>query len=452
MSTALGEAKYATLSHCWGTLKLTTLKKENISAFQHQIPDSALSQTFRDAIDITRYLSLRYLWIDSLCIVQDDAEDWATESSLMSDVYSGSHINLAASGAKDGSVGCFFTRTDPSPVFIRTIEDPNKHSFFNGPAYIIHPSDLVSSLVDAPLSSRAWSMQERFLPSRTIYFTRKEIFWECCERFACQSDPCSPYLRSAFSNFLLGDRLRKENLSMKAWAQLVQRYSTCKLTKQTDRLVAISGIARAFERQLKDFYLCGLWRNNLEMQLCWGVAWGTEPPVETVSDSYVAPSWSWASCGTAVDYFDQRTTRYYLYAETKIVDFDICYATADVFGQVLSASLYISCIGFTRVNITYGGTAFDFGARRIANVLIHFDWKPKPTIVEGNPFEGEHVYILPLVIESQQATHNGLILLPTGRKSGQYRRVGEFRVTSEEWGALLQVWQRVATECNRGVH
>ncbi|KAH9210485.1 hypothetical protein DL95DRAFT_258640, partial [Leptodontidium sp. 2 PMI_412] len=209
------------------------------------IPDSTLSQTFRDAIDITRYLGLRYLWIDSLCIVQDDAEDWATESSLMSDVYSGSHINLAASGAKDGSVG----------------------------SYIIHPSDLVSSLVDAPLSSRAWLMQERFLPLRTIYFTRKEIFWECCERFACQ----------------------KENLSMKAWAQLVQWYSTCKLTKQTDRLVAVSGIARAFESQLKYFYLCGLWRNNLEMQLCWGVAWGTESPVETVSESYVTPSWSWAS-------------------------------------------------------------------------------------------------------------------------------------------------------------
>ena len=71
------DTSYVALSHCWGSLDFLTLKKSNIKIFQNQIPDLALTKTFRDAVHITQYLGFRYLWIDSLCIIQDDTADWA---------------------------------------------------------------------------------------------------------------------------------------------------------------------------------------------------------------------------------------------------------------------------------------------------------------------------------------------------------------------------------------
>ncbi|KAH8657388.1 heterokaryon incompatibility protein-domain-containing protein [Tricladium varicosporioides] len=434
LSSSLGKLKYATLSHCWGKLKLTTLTKETLSSFQVQIPDSALSKTFKDAINITRYLGLNYLWVDSLCIIQDDAQDWKTESSLMSDVYSGSHINIAASGAEDGSVGCFFPRSASKSIFFQANSLPDKE-VHNGPTYIIHPSNLKQSLIEAPLSSRAWALQERFLPSRTIYFSKNHIFWECHERFACQADPQSTHLRSAFGEFLLGNQDRKEKLTMKSWAILVQWYTCCKLTMETDKLVAISGIAKVFESELKDLYLCGLWRTNLEMQLLWGITRKTKIPVKLPGETaYVAPSWSWASCTAAVDYFEERR-RQYIYPGTQIVEFDIQYETSDVFGQVKSASLYISCFGFARVKIDYFRLPyFWFWEGLRIKAYTNFDWLP--AINEDNQMDGQQIYLLPLVIDGQQKSHIGLMLVPTERKNGQYKRLGTFRVGENDWSGF----------------
>jgi hypothetical protein len=102
--------KYATLSHCWGESKFRTLDMASLREFQEAIPQEALSKTFCDAIFIARGLGIFYLWIDSLCIIQDDPEDWRTESAPMSSVYGGSTLNIAASAARDGRVGCFFDR------------------------------------------------------------------------------------------------------------------------------------------------------------------------------------------------------------------------------------------------------------------------------------------------------------------------------------------------------
>ena len=79
--------RYATLSHCWGDLKLVNLTKDNFKSFCDEIPGSALSRTYSDAFEIVRYFGLDYIWIDSLCIMQDDSWDWHKESALMSDVY-----------------------------------------------------------------------------------------------------------------------------------------------------------------------------------------------------------------------------------------------------------------------------------------------------------------------------------------------------------------------------
>ena len=107
----LGESRaiprYATLSHSWGKQEFLTLTKALLDSFMVEIPITELTKTFQDAIFITRRLGFDYLWIDSLCIIQDSVEDWEAESFLMSNVYGGSTLNIAAASAIDGSKGCF---------------------------------------------------------------------------------------------------------------------------------------------------------------------------------------------------------------------------------------------------------------------------------------------------------------------------------------------------------
>ena len=106
-----GVLKYATLSHCWGTLDILKLSKNNLDSFYQAIPMEALCKTFQDALVAARALELKFIWIDSLCIVQDDEDDWARESASMADVYGNALINIAATHAPDGSAGLFIDRS-----------------------------------------------------------------------------------------------------------------------------------------------------------------------------------------------------------------------------------------------------------------------------------------------------------------------------------------------------
>ena len=101
---------YAILSHCWGPRPIITTKLQDIAIRCRNIDFSTLSKTFQDAVLVTRSLGLKYLWIDSLCIVQDSKKDWEIESSKMGTYYSYAQICIAATAASEGSIGCFFDR------------------------------------------------------------------------------------------------------------------------------------------------------------------------------------------------------------------------------------------------------------------------------------------------------------------------------------------------------
>lgn len=85
-------------------------KRENIDDQYKGVSWTELSNTFRHAIQITRGLGAEYIWIDSLCIIQDDHEDRTLEATQMGHVYSNSFLTISATGARDGSVGCFFLK------------------------------------------------------------------------------------------------------------------------------------------------------------------------------------------------------------------------------------------------------------------------------------------------------------------------------------------------------
>lgn len=325
-----GYAKYATLSHCWGRQKFTKLMLNNLEQFQVHIPLEGLSKTFKDAIHTTRFLGLQYLWIDSLCILQDDEDDWIRESASMSGVYGGATINIAASGAVDGSLGFFFDRHASWRCQIRRMFD-GKDSLFD-----CIPSRYHYSLNDAPLATRGWVTQERFLSQRTLHFTQNEIFWECDQRFASETFPRRVPLWGPISERDFS--LRKQPMTHALWFNLVQEYSRCKLTFARDRLVAISGLAQIFQAQIDDDYVAGLWKKDLESQLLWRAVKPDERPIPPT-----APSWSWASLKGSV-YFDHQDWGSEFSIAIKIEQVNIIPCSySNPFGEVSEGSLRVNC-------------------------------------------------------------------------------------------------------------
>lgn len=176
-------SQYVALSHCWGPLKddekFCTYKR-NIKQLQANIDFDALPQTFRDAVTVSRGLGIDYIWIDSLCIIQDDDDDWQKESRKMEQVFSAAYCTIGASSAKSSLEGFL---ADPSPRSVVTLPSSGR-----GPAYAcIDIDDFHSDVELAPLNSRGWVLQERALSRRTIFFTSTQVYWECGAGIHCET-------------------------------------------------------------------------------------------------------------------------------------------------------------------------------------------------------------------------------------------------------------------------
>ncbi|KAI2472294.1 HET-domain-containing protein [Annulohypoxylon bovei var. microspora] len=317
------QSPYLTLSHCWGAesakprLKLTRSTLEWLSKEQ---PCRTLPKTFRDASEVAGRLGIRYLWIDSLCIFQDSVEDWRVESSSMQDVYGNAFLSIAALAAENNDGGLFFSR-DPAKVKptifnfgINGPEDPQPYRCTSE-----RESAWRLSFDGEPLIKRGWVVQERVLPPRVLYYGSGQMFWECYEATCCETHPKIVGFHTASGSegkeeeekatiepghawkALMGGPHRsscKDAISQlfMDWYYLQQSYTDCKLTVPSDKLVALSGIAKDMKRRLaalgcKDTkYLAGIWSHKLPQALVWNsFAIGRRPKL------YRAPSWSWAA-------------------------------------------------------------------------------------------------------------------------------------------------------------
>ncbi|KAN0117032.1 Heterokaryon incompatibility protein (HET) domain containing protein [Hyaloscypha variabilis] len=266
------ELQYLTLSHCWGGKVFTTLTRENFEQFLSHIPTESLSKTFRDAIEVTRRLGFKYLWIDSLCIIQGDEVDWTKEASRMEFVYLNSALNIAASAAPDGDFGCFSTRI-PDQLYGCKVLARDTRDVFDTAVWDITIEDMTSLFHNEVLKTRAWAFQESLLAPKTISFTSRQLVWECISTRACETFPNSydvgtvtyPSVRTEY-----WDNPRR-SISMK-WSSLLMDYTEKKVTFDKDRLVALSGLARLFAAKFGTTYVAGLWKEGLVTQLVWRVS------------------------------------------------------------------------------------------------------------------------------------------------------------------------------------
>lgn len=191
--------KYVALSHCWGDQSsICTTTKATFQDRAREIPWSSLSKTFQDAVSITRSLNISLLWIDSLCIIQDDAQDWQAESVKMAEVYSQAYLTISATGGSSGASGCLFPRWHETGLgqkilhstshFQSKLVSPsqNVNIRYSSQAHKQFQGDLYPPLSGAPLWERAWAFQERILSNRIIHFHGEEMIWECQETANCE--------------------------------------------------------------------------------------------------------------------------------------------------------------------------------------------------------------------------------------------------------------------------
>lgn len=141
--------KYTTLSYYWGNAQFRTTI-DNEETHLQKIPFNLLPRTLQDAIEITRRLGIKYIWIDALCIVQDDSAEWSLEASRMGDIYLGSSLTIVATDAVDASGGCFSKYSDaPSSSLLAITKSVGSETFLAR----IQPGDTLEHVYKSAISA-----------------------------------------------------------------------------------------------------------------------------------------------------------------------------------------------------------------------------------------------------------------------------------------------------------
>ena len=322
VETRRKQGRYITLSYCWGHNEgprpKFLLSRRNISRYKQEIPLEMLPATLRDAIFIVRRLGERYLWVDCLCIIQGDQDDWITEAANMSSIFQNSLFCLSAIDSSHNDHGILLQQPKDST-------EVDLHEQGHSVGVRSKPPDLQTTLANSPLTQRAWCFQERILAPAILHVAKHQLFWECAEGSVSESDPSHDRSIAQCPDQYQDGRLLKDgesqirvaqfervfnsgsprNVMTSSWYRMIEAYSTRELTYESDRVTAILGLANKVvisQMHLKRF-MFGLWEEDIPNGLMWQVAWlRPTQPVFRRNGKYApppapahVPSWSWAS-------------------------------------------------------------------------------------------------------------------------------------------------------------
>lgn len=322
-ATLLAEdQRYAALSYRWGDTNTLLTTRDSIRDRMSDIPSDSMPRTIRDAVTATRRLGLRYLWVDCLCIIQGDEDDWTREAARMGDVYMNAYCTFSTHAAKhadDGFLAESLQRervyacgghADGEPFqdemtaynkFVDSAEDTDPP--FASDAFFVSKGSYARHHLDrSELSSRGWVLQERILSPRLIHFgPGGSLYFESregVEHVETGLEPNYhpfPRLRSALQRLDQRDTTPTPPDVVQRvytdWYEILMRFSTCSLSKKEDKLVALQGIARKCQELTGDILTDGVWMNASGFCLLW---LSQEEPLERNTSTHI-PSWSWAS-------------------------------------------------------------------------------------------------------------------------------------------------------------
>lgn len=314
-----------------------------------------LPLTFKHAVQMARHFGIQYLWIDSLCIMQDedDKTDWLHEALLKHKVYSGSYLNIAATASKDSQDELSLTRDSASASALAPISLnlPADHRWTGGVAgeyVLVDKFAIQHELMEAPLNRRGWVLQGRLLSPRVLHFGSNQLYWECRTGLLCEQYPeklPSWMLGCGFAVFKsMTTGYGQENVPeplLPIWQLILTAYSQCLLTYPTNKLIALSGIAKYMQALMKDEYIAGMWRRYLACSLAWYVddCIDIDGNPSTRPLPLRAPTWSWLSVDGVIICMNRSIDPSELHL--KVLDTKMEYMTPDSTAQIKSGLLYM---------------------------------------------------------------------------------------------------------------
>jgi hypothetical protein len=364
------EGRYACLSHRWSKPATLVTESSNFASHAKGIDWVALPKTFKEAILIAKDLGLRYIWIDSLCIIQNNEDDKQRELAMMSSIYANSHITIAATQSDGEMRGCYSAGSFYHQDHRLSLKQPDATTV-EADLYVREKITHIGERgVVTPLLKRGWVCQERLLSPRVLHFCEKELVWECEESSSCQCSCFDPPIRlkEKYSEIFRHIEVIEENAAIVAvddvsisdaahpildialpeqasripgfdgdgveprpgiprisfgpepeyissqelddnvilkWRQIIHDYSGMDLSKKSDRLPAIAGVASQIGELLNSKYLAGLWQTALPGDLLWR----TDHTIESGQhrSDYRAPSWSWASVDGKIKHYAMQS-------------------------------------------------------------------------------------------------------------------------------------------------
>lgn len=306
-------AEYATLSYCWGQVPQPMLLRSNYKDMKSKgIAFTSLTNVAQDAVTVCRTLSVRYLWIDALCIIQGRDGDFQQEAARMEDVYAGSLLNIVAAASRN-TTQRFLQSRNPLPWIdcqLRTDFAPRHRGYVRG---YVRSRFFCDDFDNVPgrfaVDARGWTFQERLLSPRSLYFGEKGLHWECRSGVACEYSPRieanhtgqggffpEGFLKLTYAAFdELDSDIASPSVSYRfreLWRVLLEKYIDTHLSFETDRLVAMMGLIRSLEHKFSIKASYGLWLPFFLDELLWSVPLVDNEKTRILD---IAPSWSWVN-------------------------------------------------------------------------------------------------------------------------------------------------------------
>ncbi|PBK83994.1 HET-domain-containing protein [Armillaria gallica] len=329
------EADYIVLSYIWGESQPHCTTTQNLESYIDGIPLRNISKTITDAITVAQKLGLRYLWVDALCILQDSKEDKAREIAHIRRIFRDAYVAIIAACAQRVSDGFLHGRSEEIKPW--SIGEIISLPFLcpDGEIGTIQ----VQKESNAPLqptSERAWCLEERMLSRHKLIYTSQTLLVDLLS-----SRPHSRLSLNPSAN----DEMTK------IWKDLLEVYTSRRLTKPRDRLIAFSGIIEHFQGVWPDSkYIAGLWSHQLPESLLWRSDSGDKPRPQ----HYRAPSWSWASTDGEITLVlaGVRSRNHVVYPEMSyaytnervVCTVRLCDAETNAYGEVTDGSLVLDTI------------------------------------------------------------------------------------------------------------
>ena len=434
--------KFAALSYRWGPGKQSETTKENVGERFKKLMTSEFPKTLQDAIQVARGLGLEYIWIDRICIVQDDEEEWANEASLMADIYASAYVVLSATATEDSKDG--FLRKRLEPLVIRYAQHGQPDREVRARQIESHDCRRYAMKHEYTLFLRGWCMQERFLARRIIHFLPDEILFECEHERECECGAASKeesmkrrhgHGYRAFANLRAAPEMTESFAS--EWMEIVHGYSKMELTYGQDSLPALSGVAACMEHLKPGKYIAGLWQHHIVYQLGWYV--NTSPATRRwkypEDVDILGPTFSWSSHVHGICFDDPLGDVQYI---CTLESFQAQPATSNPYGPVLHASLCLSgwVVPGGYLVMRYLTHGIDGNIRRIFVYLdsgFRFNaFGPCPPVDSRSTYERlkdkiawKSVVCFGLYVQGKPVSDlYGLLLQPTNNGKSEYVRIG----------------------------